>query len=552
MQLDYVASTKAFVLRVPRGVGNPEPHDIMSEHGLDFSTTASTGSTAVLFTRERYAAVAFWKYATPNARDQLLRLQTEIDLSWAKESKGHIKIPDDEELAPFQVAGVEYALRRSATLFGDVPGLGKSPEAMAVCNEIGAKRVLILCPANIRLQWVKVVRRWTTMKYPYTVYPVLHGRHGIHPTANFIIVSYDLATSPAIWKALAKGTYDALIIDEAHFCKTIDARRTRTVFGGGLHPAAEALFTRAGMILGLTGTPLPNRPREAYTLARGLCFDSIDFMSEDTFRSRFNPSRRITKIAADGTEKVFVDERAGRHGELQARLRSNFMVRREKYGPNGVGYQLGMMHLPKFEIIQTEETKEIKHALSAEKLLDIDPEELEGADAEVLGHIAVVRRLMGLAMAPLAAEYVNMLLDGGEEKILVFAHHINVLDILCKELAPWGVVRIDGSMGQNKKQAAVDSFVKNPRLQVCVGNMQSMGTGTDGLQEVAHRAVFAESDWTPGVNQQAVDRLDRGGQKTQVQADFLVAPGSFSERILASSLRKLQNTNKALDRVVGA
>lgn len=547
MHLDYVPETKAYVLRIPRGRG-VEPHTLMLEHGLDFSTSASTAETAVLFTREPYAAVTFWQYATPRAKDQLLRLQTEIDASWARESKGHIKVPDDEELAPFQIAGVEYALRRQCTLFGDVPGLGKSPEAMAFCNEVGAKRVLILCPANIRLQWVKVIRRWTTLQYPYTVYPVLHGRHGIHPTANFTVVSYDLASSPAIWKALAKGTYDVLILDEAHYLKTVDAKRTRTVFGrhDGEAQAAEALFNRAGAIIGLTGTPLPNRPRECYTLARGLCFDAIDFMSEDTFKSRFNPSMR--GVTDNG--KVYIDERAGRHGELQARLRSNLMVRREKYGPRGVGYQLGMMNLPSFEIIQVEETKEVKHALQAERMLDIDPEDLEGADAECLGHVAVVRRMMGLAMAPLAAEYADMVLDGGEEKILVFAHHIKVLDILCERLAKWGVVRIDGSLSQQKKQKRVDDFRLNPRIQVCVGNMQSMGTGTDGLQEVAHRAIFAEPDWVHGTNQQCVDRLDRGGQHERVQADFLVAPGSFIERILASALRKHQVTHKALDRII--
>lgn len=544
MELDYTPATRAFILRVPRGSG--DPGTIMREHGLDFSTPASTAECAVLFTREPYAAVAFWSYATPAAREQLAPLQWEIAASWAKESKGHIKIPDDEELAPFQIAGVEYALRRKNTLFGDVPGLGKTPQAIAFCNEVGAKRVLVLCPANIRLQWVKVIRRWTTMKAPYTVYPILHGRRGVHPTANWTVVSYDLASTPAIWRALAAGSYDVLILDEGHYLKTIDARRSRTVWGGGEKPAAAALFSRADAILDLTGTPLPNRPREAYTAARGLHFDSIDFMSEDNFNARFNPRLKITTTEG----KIFVDERAGRHGELQARLRSNFMVRREKYGPNGVGYQLGMMNLPRYEVIQVEETKEIARALAAERLLDIDPEELEGVDAECLGQVATVRRLMGVAMAPLAVEYVKMLLDGGEEKIVVFAHHTEVLDILCAGLAKWGVLRIDGRTSQVQKQKRVDEFKQNPRFQLMVGNLQSMGTGTDGLQEVCHRAVFAEPDWVDGTNQQAVDRLDRGGQQVKVQADFLVAPGSFIERVLGSALRKGQVTNKCLDRVI--
>lgn len=545
MKLDYNPANGAFFLRVPRSAGL-DVSALRTEHGLDLSLSASTPAEAVLFTKEPYCAVTFWEYASPAAQAQLLNLQTEIAMSWQKEGVGHIDVPLDEALAPFQIAGVQYAKRRQNTLIGDVPGLGKTPMAIAFANEIRAKRVLVICPANIRLQWAKNIRRWSTMEYPYIVYPILHGRHGVHPTAEWTIVSYDLARTAPIGKALARGEYDLLILDEAHYLKEVSSQRTRAVFGGGENRTFEALASRSEAILGLTGTPLPNRPREAYTLARGLCFDAIDFMSEDRFRERFNPS--LKRTTEEG--KIYIDERSGRHGELQSRLRANFMVRREKYGPEGVGYQLKLMHIPVYDIVHVENTGPVKAALKAESMLDIDPESLEGADAETLGHIAVVRRQMGIAIAPLAADYVRMCLDGGENKIVLFAHHIEVLNILQKELSEYGVVRIDGSHSATQKQAKVDEFIRNPRIGVCLGNMQSMGTGTDGLQAVAWHAIFAESDWTPGVNQQAVDRLDRGGQETQVQADFLVAPGSFSEKVLAGALRKLQTTNKALDRRV--
>lgn len=543
MQLDYVARTGSYILWVPRGTH--DPRTIMEEHGLDFSATASTPDKACLFTQEPYAAVSFWDYATPAARDNLLRLRTEIEASWRKESNAHILVPPDEELAPFQKAGVEYALRRNNTLIGDVPGLGKTPMAIAIANEMSARRVLVLCPANIRLQWIKQIRRWSTMSYPFVAYPILNGKHGVHPSANWTVTSYDLARTEAIGKALARGEYDLLILDEGHYLKEIDSQRTRAVFGGGLEPKFEALASRAERIVTLTGTPLPNRPREAYTQARGLCWDAIDFVSEDGFRTRFNPSMK--RETADG--KIFIDERVGRAGELQARLRSNFMVRREKYGPDGVGYQLGMVNVPQFDIIHMEETRAVRAALQAEALLDIDPENLEGADASALGHIAVVRRQMGTALAPEVAGYVSMLLDGGEEKIVVFAHHVDVLNILEKSLQRFGVTRIDGSDGAVRKQKKVDDWIADPRKNVLVGNMISMGTGTDGLQAVVRRAVFAEPDWVMGTNQQAFDRIDRPGAMDGVaMGDFCVAPGSFSERVLASALRKGREVHKALDR----
>ena len=537
MLLDFNERTRAFTLKVSRF--EADIRSLMDDHGLDLSEPLSTANAAVLFTREPYAALAFYEYATPQAVAQLLNLHREIDKSWATSGTRHIDVPADQELSPFQIAGVDYCLEREHALIGDQPGLGKTMQSIAISNEIQAERTLVLCPANIRLQWCERIREWSTLRWPYTVYPILHGRRGVHPTAEWTVVSYDLARTAPIWKALEKGSYDHLILDEAHYLKSNDAARTRSVFGGGAHPVAEALASRARRTTALTGTPLPNQPREAYTLARGLCWDSIDWLSEDNFRERFNPSEQ--RETPDG--KIYIDERSGRHFELQARLRANFMVRRLKRDV------LPQLKLPVLDIVHVEETGPVKAALHAEKLLDIDPENLEGLDMSVQGQIATVRRMMGLAIAPLAAEYVDMLLEGGEDKIVVFAWHIGVLDILMSKLKKWAPLRIDGSTPPSRKPAIIAEFGR-PGRHVLIGNILSLGTGTDGLQEFCQRGVCAEADWTPGNNEQAIDRLDRMGQKGQVLFDFLCARGSFSEHVLGSSLRKRQVTHSALDQKI--
>ena len=537
MKLDWNKSNDTFVVKVPRGA---DLNALMRE-GLDFSASASTAKEAVLFTRDQYAAATFADYASPDALLRLAPILFEIGESWRSTSNAHIAVPADRELWPFQKANVEYALRRTNTLIGDVPGLGKTPTAIAFCNEVKAKKVLVVCPANIRLQWHKRIQEWTTMPYPANknIYPILKGSNGTNPLASWNIVSYDLARTPAIGSALAREHYDVLVLDEPHYLKETDAQRTRAIFGGGQRffpPLAE----RAERILGLTGTPLVNRAREAYTLARGLCWEAIDWASEDKFRYRYNPSQRgVTE-----TGKIYIDERSGRHAELGNRLRAWFMCRHEKHGPRGVMQQL---HMPIYDLIQVEETRAIKQALAAERLLDIDPETLEGADATMLGHIAVVRHQMGLALAPQVADYIEMLLDGGEDKLTLFAWHIDVMNILEHRLAKHGLVRIDGSTGVVKKDRLIREFIANPKIKIILGNTLSLGTGTDGLQDVCSHGLLAEPDWTPGVNQQAFDRLDRGGQREQVQADIFVAPGSISEKILASALRKNQTIHKALD-----
>ena len=550
MLLDYIEKTGAFVLKVPRKEA-ALVQQLMRDHGLDFSTSASTAREAVLFTREVYAAATFHEHATLAARAQMGGILAEIEASWRATSSAHFRgVPPDKELWDFQRADLEYALRRQHCLIGDQPGLGKTPVAICYANEIEARHVLVIGPANIRLQWARRISEWTTMRWPYYVHAVTNGRRGVFPTSSdrpgWNIVSYDLARTEAIGSALASNSYDLVILDEAHYLKTSDSRRTRAVFGGGQHRAFDPLAERASHVLALTGTPLPNRPREAYTLARALCFDSIDWLSEDGFKERFNPSMQVEKVdPKTGRTKFFIDERSGRHAELQNRLRANFMVRHLKRDV------MPQLKLPLYDLVQLEETGAVKAALKAESMLEIDPEHLEGADAEVLGHVAVVRRQMGIAMAPQVADYIDMLIDGGEWKLVLFAWHIEVLDILQQRLQKHGLVRIDGRHSATQKQKRVDEFVNDPTIGVCLGNILSMGTGTDGLQQVAYHGLIAEPSWTPGENLQAFDRLDRGGQREQVQADIFVVPGSFAERVLASALRKLQVTDAALDRRFG-
>jgi hypothetical protein len=556
MQLDYFANTGAYTLSIPRATGT-QIKDLMSGHGFDFSSKMSKTDLACLFTHESYAAASFGAIATPRAAEKLAPLLQQIEASQALTSNTRILVPGDKELWEFQKASVSYALCRKFCLIADQPGLGKTPIAIAYANEIKAKRVLCIVPANIRGQWERRIREWSTMQWPYSVYTVYHGRNGVHPTANWTVISYDLARNPAILAALARGHYDLLIIDEAHMLKTVGTKRTRAVFGSVLFPELVHLAPHCERIMALTGTPLPNRPREAYVLARNMCWDCIDFASEDDFRERFNPAMRMEGERYNPETKkmesyVYTDERSGRHMELQNRLRVNFMARHLK---REVMPQLKM---PVFDIIQLTETSAVKQALAAERLLDIDPETLQGADLAINGQWAIVRQQMGIALAPQIADYIEMLLDGGEDKLVLAGWHHAVLDIWCERLAKYGIIRIDGNTTAKQKERLVVQFggdparhiAADPNIRVAIGNMQSMGQGTDGLQHVCNHILVGEPSPVPGDNEQMVDRLDRGGQDLTVQAEFFVAPNSILERILASSLRKLQITHAALDKKI--
>jgi hypothetical protein len=542
LKLDFNSANQTFVLYYPRAEGNPR--DLMVEHGLNFSAAGSTSSTAMLFTREPYAAASFADHATERAKAALIHITAQIDLSRTLGCKRHFDVPAERELYQFQAADVEYILAREHALDADPPGCGKTPTAIVVANEMQARKICVVCPASIRFQWMRKIKEWSTG--PADGMIIRSSRYGLDAGRRWIIISWNLVHHPGLWRALAKEQFDLLILDEAHFAKEEDAKRTRSVFGGGHALAAEPLIERSKRVLALTGTPLPNRPREGYVLSRHLCWQAIEFMSRDDFDEKYNSVElhNVSGTDASGAtvRKAYQTESIGRVPEFQNRLRAHFMCRHKKADamPNTLP--------PIYDLIRVEETATVKAALAAERLLDIDPETFTGKDAAALGHIASARREMGLAIAPQAVKWCETLLRGGEDKIVLFAWHIEVLDILQAGLARYGVVRVDGRDSALSKDKKVQLYVAQDKLRVILGNVLSLGTGTDGLQHVASHCLIVEPDWVHGNNEQCVDRLYRDGQLCAVQADLFVAPGSISEKVLASALRKAQITDRALDR----
>jgi SWI/SNF-related matrix-associated actin-dependent regulator 1 of chromatin subfamily A len=370
---------------------------------------------------------------------------------------------------------------------------------------------------------------------------VLKSRHGVFPSTdiNAVVTSYELTRNEGIHNALLEKNWDLMILDEAHYLKTTDAERTRAIFGGGLGRYRNKLLAnKAGSIVGLTGTPLPNRPRECYTLANALCPESIDWLSYDDFCFRFNPSMRMNK-----DDKIFNIEKQGRLPELQARLRSNFMVRRLK--------KEVLKDLPdkRYELNYIEPDGNIQEVLMRESLLNFNVSDLKDPFSSIWGMISTIRKEMGIAKVPRVVEHMKYLLDVVEvPKVVLFAHHVDVMNQLTTELERFGVVAVRGGMSSGAKNNSILTFQNDPSKRIFLGQMDAAGFGIDGLQNVCSHVVFAEPAWVPGTNEQAVDRCHRIGQHGNVLAQFLVVEGSFDEKVLATVFEKNETIFNVLDR----
>ena len=166
-------------------------------------------------------------------------------------------------LHPFQRAGVRYALERRRTFIADEQGLGKTVQALATLEHDEAFPAAVVCPASMKLTWERETHIWL----PNRTVSVLDGRtadtwSGDAAEADIVVLNYDILEAHST--RLAARGLRALILDESHYVKNPRARRTKAAL-----ELAERLPTDA-LRLGLTGTPILNRPEELVAQLRVL------------------------------------------------------------------------------------------------------------------------------------------------------------------------------------------------------------------------------------------------------------------------------------------
>jgi hypothetical protein len=130
-----------------------------------------------------------------------------------------------------------------------------------------------------------------------------------------------------------------------------------------------------------------------------------------------------------------------------------------------------------------------------------------------------VRQATGIAKAKTVAQFVRLIIEGGE-RCVVYGWHREVYDIWLKELADLSPCMYTGSESPAQKAREFDRFTTGEPKPMFIS--LRAGAGLDGLQQHCSIAVFGELDWSPGVHQQCIWRLDREGQESPVSAIFLV------------------------------
>ncbi|KAF5827788.1 P-loop containing nucleoside triphosphate hydrolase protein [Dunaliella salina] len=138
-------------------------------------------------------------------------------------------------------------------------------------------------------------------------------------------------------------------------------------------------------------------------------------------------------------------------------------------------------------------------------------------------------RATGPAKIKGGVAFLNDLLDRGDVKVLVFAHHQAVLDAYedAMRKAKVGFVRIDGSSNDAHRKSAVDAFQTQKGTRVALLSITAAAVGL--TLNAAQACLFAELHWTPSLLMQAEDRAHRIGVKSSVTCYYLIAKNTADD-----------------------
>jgi SWI/SNF-related matrix-associated actin-dependent regulator of chromatin subfamily A-like protein 1 len=449
-------------------------------------------------------------------------------------------------LRPYQLEGIEFlATHKVAAMLADEPGLGKSAQAIVAAERLGLDHILIVCPAIGRVSWPIELAKWDLSQRVI----VMVGRDPLTFSSSYgkvFIVSYDLLSRGGHLAVqldeLAKaGHFDLLILDEGQYLKDTGAKRTKFVY--------RQLSRHIPNTWVLTGTPTPNHNGELYPHVVAL-FPQVARKLFPELGTRL-PHRtewedKFCKVEVTPFGRTIKGNRNTL--DLRKALEPHLLRRRAV----DVAGELPPLTIEDLSF----DNDAVVAMLSPEQVFALseagaafdaayDALEHDGDNLTLPLHIATERRALGLAKVPLASAWAIDLLESGQDKIILFAHHKDVVASLTAALLDYNPVSITGDTSTVDRSARVTKFQLDPSVRVLVGNIQAAGTSI--TLTASNRVGIVEPSWTPGDNEQAIRRSYRIGQRRPVVATYLSVATSLDSNITRTLIRKAGDIAALLD-----
>ena len=409
------------------------------------------------------------------------------------------------ELAPFQWAAVHYALDARRCFLADEQGLGKTVEALATLEADGAFPALVVCPAALKLNWERETLHWL----PHRSVALIEGRMAVPPTADITILNYEIVAAHR--ESLGRLKPRALVVDESHYVKNPQAKRTQAV------RKLAASVVDGGLRLALSGTPVLNHAEELVSQLR-VIGRLEDFGSGAQFARRFRGDQSEERLHWHLRRRCFVRR-------LKSEVLPQLPAKRQVVVPvalsNATEYRLAEEDVIAWLRSQPLDLRELNAKIAAT------------LRAQRLAQLGTLQRLAARGKLSAALSWIADFLASGEP-LVVFARHVEVQEALIARFPD--AAHLVGRDSAAAREAAVQAFQQPDGPQLLVGATRVAGQGITLTR--ASNVAFLELEWTPAMHDQAEDRCHRIGQHDAVTAWYLLAADTIDETMAELIQRK--------------
>lgn len=433
----------------------------------------------------------------------------------------------------YQYEALAYALQKKNIINGDDVGLGKTFEAIMYTELSMSFPCLVITPASVKYNWAE---KWAEIVGDQRSISVITSKEEDNDwTADVVIINYDIigkkqGTGATVkFAQLVDTDWRMKIFDEAHFLKSTKSQRSK---------AAAKIVKGDGRVQLLTGTATMNKPVELWNLLK--LIDREKYIANDWMQF-------VLKYCGGYKGKFgWVTDGATNTLELNKLIREVCYLRREKVDV--------LKELPEVtkQVFKTHITNRKAYGKALDNIIEYiretaGEEKAEKAmEAEHLVAMGTLRKLAISGKLKAIEQYLKDWKEVNTEKLVIFGLHREGLEYLSNKFKS---TLIAGGIPIEKKHKLVKDFCKNDELFL-FGNIESMGTGVDGLQYICSNMLIVELPWRPSDLEQLIGRLYRSGQTLPVMATFMLADETIDEdmwNMLAEKEQVTEAVNKGID-----
>ena len=388
-----------------------------------------------------------------------------------------------------QKEAIQKLVENKKFILADDMGLGKTTSTIIAALETGAKKVLIICPATLKINWKREIENYSDK----TIY-IAEGKN-FSTDADFVITNYDIIKNFHDPKKkddsqILNAKFDLVIADEAHYIKNATAQRTKLI---------NDIVKNTERIWLLTGTPMTSRPIDYFNLlniiespvAKNWMAYAIRYCSGYQFKVG---NRKVWNVTGASNLEELRDRTVGL---TLRRLKENVLDLPDK------------IITPVYLRLKSKEYEEVMGEYY--DWYDKNPEESKSLTVQ-FSKLTKVRQIIADEKIAQTIELAENILEQ-DKKVIIFCNFTDSLNKITEHFGK-SAVKLDGSMSKVERQYSVDQFQENSKVKVFVGNIKAAGVGITLTS--AEAVVMNDLSFLPSDHAQAEDRAYRYGQKNNV------------------------------------